>query len=494
MLTRRISSLRLVGGFLLGLSLHTPTARANGRMPGATELSLSGSDPSYLLARATYGLVQSFDRGASWSWICEQAIDVSGETDPPLAPTADGSLILLPLTGSTLISRDRGCSWSSVPGPLQDRKAVDLTHDPGDHGRVLVVTSTVDTIDSQGLITYENVLVETRDSGARWSEIGKLRSDFKIETIEVAASDPRRIYVSGTASENPLIGVIERSEDGGQTWVRTTLDLPPTSGSLFISAIDPHRPDRLWVRVPANGDRFGLFPAMLLMSNDKGASFAMLAGTTRGMLGFALSPDGTQLSYGGPADGLFVGPADGGGEFVHVSDLSVRCVRWTESGMYVCGTEPNDPFSIGISTDSGASFQPIYRMRDTCPQECAVGTPFASRCEQPWRGLEPRIATSSVDCAVTWAKPELDAGVGNPVTAVDAGAAETGMAVSAGAAADAGIPRSVHASNGCAVRRPYAGARLARCLLLSLLIVVRARWFRGRAGRTTKGLHKEHST
>jgi hypothetical protein len=67
----------------------------------------------------TFGLVQSFDRGASWQWICEQAINVSGEYDPPMAVAADGSMVLLPPLadvdsglppGGALVSRDGGCS------------------------------------------------------------------------------------------------------------------------------------------------------------------------------------------------------------------------------------------------------------------------------------------------------------------------------------------------------------------------------------------------
>lgn len=470
-------------------ALHAPAARANGRMPGATEFALSRSDPDHLLTRATFGLVQSFDGGDSWQWICEQAVNVSGEADPPLAVAEGSGLVLLPPAGDTLVSHDRGCSWSSAPSPLQGRRSVDLTVDPHDPARVLVVTSTVESIDERGLVTYDNALVETRDGAASWTELARLPSDFVIETLEIAASDPRRIYVSGTASASPLIGVIERSDDGGANWTRTTVDLPPTSGSLFISAIDPHDPDRLWVRVPAQGDRFGLFPASLLVSSDAGESFAMIAATSMGMLGLAVSPDGTQLAYGGPADGLLVGPSDGSGEFVRVSDLRVRCLRWTESGLYACGTEPNDPFSVGVSTDLGASFQPIYRMRDTCPQECASGTPFASRCEQPWSGIGPLITASGEGCAVPWAVPAKDAGAGIRDPGVpDAGATDAGAGRSDAASADASTPRAAGDAGGCGVGRGRAGASSGWSALACLLVIVAARTRRARGTKRRKRL------
>ena len=78
-------------------------------------------------------------------------------------------------------------------------------------------------------------------------------------------------------------------------------------------SIDPQQPDRLWVRLPARGDRFGILPVTLIMSSDKGVTWVTLAATEKqAMLGFALSPDGTWMylstsgrirRYGVNADG-----------------------------------------------------------------------------------------------------------------------------------------------------------------------------------------------
>jgi hypothetical protein len=443
-------------GLVTAVSLHASPVRANGRMPGATELTIGKGDPRHLLARATYGLVQSFDGGESWQWICEQAINVSGEADPPLALTADGSVVLLPTTGAALISRDRGCSWQEAPAPLLGHKPIDLTVDPTDPAHVLVLTGTIDAIDDRGVVSYRNALFETRDNAASWREVGTLPSDLEVETLEIAASDPKRLYVSGTASASPLLGVIERSDDGGETWTRTTLDLPPSSGSLFVSAVDPTNPDRLWVRVPAQGDRFGLFPTSLLLSSDKGASFAMIGATEKGMLGFALSPDGTRLAYGGPFDGLYVGAADGSSPFVQVAALRVRCLRWNADGLYACGSEPQDPFSLGLSTDEGASFRTVYRMIDTCPQACADGTSFAQSCEQSWSGIGPRIAASGERCSVSWARPPPTSSDAGAVGAADAGTMRDASAEAGGdSSGRGGTPSSGGSSS---VARPDAGA------------------------------------
>lgn len=398
--------------------LPCATALANGRLPGANELALDRTRPDHVVLRATFGMVESFDGGKRWSWTCEELIDTSGViADPPLALAGDGSVVLLPPTGSALVSRNAGCSWERAQAVLSGNRGVDLTRDPSDPKRLLVLSSTLTGIDDKGFAIVRNALFETRDEARSWTLLSSLPSDFEAETVEVAPSDPRRIYVSGTASNDPRRGLLLRSEDGGGSWQTSSLMLPPGSGSLFVSAIHPADPDTLWVRVPARGDTIGILPAQLLVSVDKGQSFRQLAATQRAMFGFALSPDGRELAYGGPADGLFVGPADGSAPFRKVASLSVRCLRWTaEDALYVCGSEPADPFSLAVSRDRGLSFEPLYRMRDTCPQACAEETHAANSCRAAWSRVGPLIGASGASCELPWAA--LDAGAREPARAM----------------------------------------------------------------------------
>jgi hypothetical protein len=459
---------------------------ANGRMPGANDVTFDPADADHLVARATFGVMQSFDRGASWQWICEQAIATSGViADPPLALVADGSAVLLPPTGGALLSRDLGCSWAQAPAPLAGKRGVDLTLDPADAAHLLVLMSTILEVDAQGFGVYENLLLETRDSAQSWSLVATLPPDFEAETVEIAESDGQRVYVSGTASRNPRLGIVQRSEDGGARWTQTMLDLPAGSGSLLISAIDPRDADRLWLRVPARGDTIGLLPARLYLSDDKGESFRMLADTRRGMFGFALSPDGTQLAYGGPSDGLFVGPSDGSGVFQKVSDLGVRCLRWpAEDALYACGTEPRDAFSLGVSRDNGASFEGLYRKLETCPAECPEQSSFAGVCQDAWGLIRPFIGASGAMCAVEWAAPvEEDAGAqdaGNDdagAAADDAGMSGEQDAEAAGKdAGEKGSSRDAGCSCGLVGSGRHAGWDLGP-LLAGLWLAHRRRWW-----------------
>lgn len=480
MRTQTWSSWLVACAAALAVWLAVRPAAANGRLPGATELAINRSDAQHLIARATFGMVQSFDGGSSWQWICERAINVSGEADPPVAVTEDRTIVLLPPASGTLVSRDRGCTWTPAPAPLLDNRAVDLTTDPSDPARVLVVVSSVDTIDDRGVVSYANALIDTRDNARTWNEVSQLPSTFFAETLEIAASDPDRIYVGGTSSLDPSLGIVQRSEDGGQTWTETSVELPPGSGSMFISAIDPNDPDRLWVRLPARGDRFGALPVTLMMSDDKGETWSTLAVTEhQAMLGFALSPDGTKLAYGGPGDGLFIGAADGSDGFTKLSDLRVRCLRWNADGLYACGTEstnraqPGDPFSVGISTDEGETFEPIYTMADTCPQECPESSGFELMCRDSWSLVMPFLKASGDTCTVPWSRPEEpDAGVTNAgASAPDASAPD--------ASTDAGAPSASTESAGCGCsivgRTQRAGSAAMLAFLLAACVRVRKR-------------------
>jgi photosystem II stability/assembly factor-like uncharacterized protein len=481
-MSARLSSLSLI----MAVWLLTGSALANGRMPGANDLVFSGGDPARLVARATFGIVQSADRGATWSWICEQAIDVSGVVaDPPLTMTRDGSLVLLPPTGSALVSGDRGCNWARAAAPLAATRGADLTIDPSDDRRVLVVTSTLRTIDDAGFGRYENLVVETRDDAKSWQLLATLPSDFEAETIEVAHSDARRIYVSGSDALDARLGVILRSDDAGATWTRTTLALPAGTGSLLISGIHPHDADRLWVRVAARGDTLGFLPARLYLSTDKGATFVMLAMTTKGMFGFALSPDGSSLAYGGPSDGLFVGPSDGTA-FVKRNTLGVRCLRWPEqSTLYVCASEPADAFSLGVSSDDGVSFRPLYKLSDTCPASCATGTSFADSCQAAWTQTRPFIQASGLMCSVPWSAPvaadagATDASVVPPSATSDSGGSTRALDASAPHLDASGTPATPDQPSGCDCQiSSLSGSRpgAARASTIPTRLHARALW------------------
>jgi hypothetical protein len=112
---------------------------------------------------------------------------------------------------------------------------------------------------------------------------------------------------------------------------------------------------------------------------------------------------------------LYVGPSDGSAAFEKRGKWGVRCLRWSESGaLYACGSEPSDPFSLGVSDDHGRSFRPLYKLADTCPAECAEESQFARTCQAAWTPLRPLIKATANMCSVPWAAQASDAGAPEP--------------------------------------------------------------------------------
>jgi hypothetical protein len=182
------------------------------------------------------------------------------------------------------------------------------------------------------------------------------------------------------------------------------------------------------------------------------------------MLGFALSPDGSLLAYGGQQDGVHVGASDGSAAFARVSDIRNRCLTWSGSTLYACATEPYDPFAVARSDDSAQSFVPIYKLADTCPQSCGDDTAFARSCRPTWtdpvNGVATLIGASGQSCSVPWSA---------------IGARDAGTDVTIGDAAQVDAGSSIEAAGGCScsLPRPRSGRASFWVIALALCLVRR---------------------
>ncbi len=264
----------------LALVLVPATAAANGRFPYANQLVVAPTDPTRLTMRTTYGVLQSFDAGARWLWLCETSIGYGGTLDPAIAVTAEGRLLAGLFGAGVATSSDRGCTFTSDAAPFTGLYVIDLAVDPSNPSRVVAITSS----GSAGG-TFTVVVGESVDGGATWKQLGAaLPPTFNAETIEVAASRKERLYASGSRTGVPSdagadgevgpagrVGLLYRSDDHGASWKELPVDL---EGGLaaFVSAVDPKDPDRIYVRVSAD-PKSGSTTDHLLFSPDGGASF-----------------------------------------------------------------------------------------------------------------------------------------------------------------------------------------------------------------------------
>ncbi len=352
--------------------IFAETAAANGRYPEANQLVVGVVDPARILVRATFGFSISADAGATWSWVCEQAIGYNGVLDPPVAFLA-GDAAIAGLPTGVSFSSDLGCTWGTAAAMLPMEYVVDVTAERSDPTRALAITT---TNVGNALDSY---VARTIDGGATWQVTGDdLGSDFRAATIEVAPSNPSRLYASGLLepSYEPALAV---SDDGGQTWTRYVgLGLP---GPPFVSAIDPTDPNRVYARVPGD-DVDGVY-----LSTDGGQSFQEVVQRPGRILGFALSPDGTRLAIGGPGFGIESADAFAL-EFASRSTYTARCLTWAATGLYVCGDEAIDGFTVGLSTDEGATIAPLLNLAELSPIKC--GTAVAT-CEAYWPGIAEQL-------------------------------------------------------------------------------------------------------
>jgi len=364
------------GSMLAGaISLSSAPALANGRYPNADMLIVDPGDPNHLVLRATFGTLVSSDQGQHWSWICEEAVGyVSG--DPAMTVLAGGNM-LHAFLGTITLSAAQGCSFAPVPFSAQGRFAVDVTLDPADPSHAWVLAS--------GLLGRRQASVlDVSDSAAAPLLVAE---DFVPNTIEVARSRPQRIYVVGFNARFESTLLV--SDDRGASWQARPIALYPAL-PMYLSAVAPADPDTLYVRVDDGTSDH------LIVSRDGGLNFVEVLSIRTEMLGFALSPDGSQLAAGGPDVRLQVASTTDFA-FAPAADIkSLRCLTWAEAGLFACAQESLDNWTLARSADGGQSFTPLWHVQDLVPLECEGSTSTGSVCPRAWLDVSAQIGAELV--------------------------------------------------------------------------------------------------
>jgi MYXO-CTERM domain-containing protein len=357
--------------------LTVAPASANGRFPASNQIVFSPAHPEVILTRTTFALLPSSDNGATWSYLCENALGLPSTSyeDPELAITSSGALVagLFAPTAGLDVSNDIGCSWSCVRGGLDGQQIADVVVRPDVPHDVLALASTY--VDG-GSATQ---VFQSTDDGATWAALGvPIDPTLNVTTIDVAANDPMRIYVAGTLGFGTMkTAWLLVSMDSGAHWVQRPMpflgDKASGESSVFIGAVDPTDANRVYLRSNASVDGGH---SRLFVTTDAGQSFTIAedfqvegvgAAQMGEMLGFALSPDGSKIYVGTKESGLWRA-ARRDLAFTQVNaNVGVQCLatRQTATGseLWACGNEykgpPGNPgnFIVGRSTDDGVTFQ-----------------------------------------------------------------------------------------------------------------------------------------
>lgn len=376
--------LAVAGGVAFGFA---GSARANGRFPASNAVIFSPAAPENVIVRVTFGMLATRDAGKSWKWICERAIGFSGLEDPAYTITKTGTIVAGLFEGIR-VSRDGGCSWEAVAtGGFTVFIDTTLRSD----GAVLALASAYDKHGDAGIL-FKSQLFVSKDDGKTFEKLGELLDPTLLaESVEVAPSDPNRVYISAVRGDSaPRQGVLLVSTDGGKKWTERKINVEGKELAPFIGGVDPKKPDRVYLRTSASPEN----PTRLLVTDDAGKTFRTLLSAKGPLLGFALSSDGKTVTAGGPDDGLFGGAFDAK-ELAKLSPLKVQCLGRAPGGegseLWACSNEAAG-FVAGTSKDDGAKFEARLHLKDISGAlACAPGTSVAKDCETEWPKMQAQM-------------------------------------------------------------------------------------------------------
>jgi hypothetical protein len=479
--TRHVVALALACQALL----HGGTASANGRFPRAEQLVERGGDPEKLVLSATYGLLVSDDGGGEWRHICELGYAFAvAEIDPLVGVFSDDSMIV---KGTRSLNRAEPpfCAFEPVLGGMGTDTVADFALDRGAPDRALaLLMARGDT----GLTV--NRLFESVDAGRTFVEVGAPLPEDDVAfgiTLDIAPSDATRLYLTATGRDGS--GLFVRSDDAGETWSTSALPLADEEYP-YIAAVDATNADAVFVRTDLWAlDDDGIIRAndALFYSDDGGTSFRELIRRGAKLLGFALSPDGSQalVAYGDPVDparsvdesvlGIYrASTADFA--FTKIYDGPVSCLAWTERGLYACVSQSEHEFALGIAPNadfeltSTDPFMPLLDLRTVLPLDCPACT-SAAACLETWSDTCALFESCDAGVPVAGSGGSMCGGSGGAGGASSgaSGAAGASGASSGGASSGAGANDRESESNGsCGCRA--AGERAREPIVFFLIL------------------------
>lgn len=359
-------------------------AMANGRFPDAQQLVVSPDDPDHIAAQVTYGFIHTRNGGETWTWTCEEAASYGGVLDPPIALVSGGAMIAGVFTG-LVVTSPNGCDVGLVPGELENRFILDVSTMKTDPTRAIALSS-----DGTGSNGFDTRVWRTTDSALTWSQYGTaLPTDFLAFTIDAAPDDEARLYVSGftVVSSNNYAGSLAVSDDAGATWTIKPIPGSDNDSGPYIAAVDPNDHDTIYVRLAS-------LAGVLLVTHDAGDTWEEVFQGEGLLLGFALSPDGSEIRLGGDVDGLWKANTTDL-TFEKMSDVGVRCLTWTPEALYACGREALAAYTIAKSFDGGETFEPIHHLQclEGPDPACGDDTSISEVCKEPWGATKQILQT-----------------------------------------------------------------------------------------------------
>jgi hypothetical protein len=303
--------------------------------------------------------------------------------------TQSGSLVVATFGG--VLTSDDGCGYRYVP-ELEGEIVLDLARSASDPDSLVAFR-----LLGRGGGIYDSSVVRSDDAGASWTFFPLLPEEFLPLTVDFSARDAARVYLTARRGEGDgFDSVLLVSDDGGETFQAQSIPNTADQHLAYIAGVHPTDPDRLAVRVD------DLEGTVLLETSDAGASFRTVFVGSGRLTGFAYSPDGADIAFGGLDDGLWAGASDAD-EFERRSDVEPTCLGWNDDGLYACADAQRTGFSLGRSTDGGRSFESLLVFAELCGRSsCRGETDVGALCSYDWQNVGPTLgATCDVDGGAT---------------------------------------------------------------------------------------------
>ncbi|MCG8421099.1 MAG: hypothetical protein MJE77_24525 [Proteobacteria bacterium] len=396
----------------------------------STDVFVKPVDSEVILLSTTFGLLISSDNGATFRWICEEAVGYGGVFDPDYAIGADGT-IFAGTPDALMISSD-GCAWNPAAGDLAQHWVADIERGPD--GELWVATSTT---------ARPNDVYLSDDNGQIFAA-KNMRSETAFwRSVRVAASNPQRVYVTGyTQAQSTLDGgvggpepLFYRSDNGGESWMQIDLvgvEFGPQP-LFLLHGVDPTDPDVVFARsVGANG----VIGDFLYRSDNGGTSWAKVLETGTGIRAFVIRKSGDiivgTVNNDADMDRVFVSTNGGVGFSPAAQQPQMGCIAEDENGrLLACGAnwEP-DFFALGSSSD-GVNWTKLVRFSEMkSAYSCPAETLQASLCESRlWPTLCEQFACNRGSSNDVDAGPSGDGSGNDGGGCCDAGAGAAGSVI-----------------------------------------------------------------
>lgn len=386
---------RLVAAFV---ALAAVSASAHGALPQTLEVSVRPGHPDEVTVGTSFGLLVSRDRGASWSYLCEEAIGYGAGQIPTSVTLPSGTTFTGSIFGLAQ-SKDQQCTWTAVPAFA----------DVGASG--LALTS-AGLVASTGKFGVTNAIRVSSDEGQSWQETGQSSDVLFFTDVVAAPSQPSRVYAGAWWYEDGGTTFVLRSDSGGAGFTRTEVSaLLPVHGPLRILAVHPTKPDVVLLAV--NDDPGNL--SVLVRSADALASFTVVQEEHQPFNSAGFSSDG-KLAFAASFEHLFRS-ADEGLTFAALpAPKRNACVGLAPGAYYACADNDLDGFVLGRGDPAAPGLTSLLRWKDIQGVlACPAGSSVAQKCGAVWPVVQASFPGFDGGLAGDGGTPGRDGGTTPPV-------------------------------------------------------------------------------